>query len=225
MKLLFVEDDRDLLKSLLFYFNDLGYTCEKAKTLEESIEKVSLYKYDCVVLDLALPDGSGLDLLKTLKSRNIDIGVIILSANSNLDDKLNGLDLGADDYLTKPFHLSELNSRIKSIIRRKQQGGTNLIQFHEILINTDAKEVKVYDSIVTLTKKEYDLLMYLVLNRNKVVTKASISEHLWGDYMDQADSFDSVYSHMKNLKRKLKSCGSNDYLKSLYGVGYILKES
>ena len=225
MKLLFVEDDRDLLKSLLFYFNDLGYTCEKAKTLEESIEKVSLYKYDCVVLDLALPDGSGLDLLKILKSRNIDIGVIILSANSNLDDKLNGLDLGADDYLTKPFHLSELNSRIKSIIRRKQQGGTNLIQFNEILINSDAKEVKVNDSIVTLTKKEYDLLMYLVLNKNKVVTKASISEHLWGDYMDQADSFDSVYSHMKNLKRKLKSCGSNDYLKSLYGVGYILKES
>jgi len=225
MKLLFVEDDRDLLKSLLFYFNDLGYTCEKAKSLEESIEKISLYKYDCVVLDLALPDGSGLELLKILKSRNIDIGVIILSANSNLDDKLNGLDLGADDYLTKPFHLSELNSRIKSIIRRKQQGGTNLIQFNEILINSDAKEVKVNDSIVTLTKKEYDLLMYLVLNKNKVVTKASISEHLWGDYMDQADSFDSVYSHMKNLKRKLKSCGSNDYLKSLYGVGYILKES
>ncbi|MBC8396375.1 MAG: response regulator transcription factor [Flavobacteriales bacterium] len=225
MKLLFVEDDRDLLKSLLFYFNDLGYTCEKAKTVEESIEKVSLYKYDCVVLDLTLPDGSGLELLKILKSRNIDIGVIILSANSNLDDKLNGLDLGADDYLTKPFHLSELNSRIKSIIRRKQQGGTNLIQFNEILINSDAKEVKVNDSIVTLTKKEYDLLMYLVLNKNKVVTKASISEHLWGDYMDQADSFDSVYSHMKNLKRKLKSCGSKDYLKSLYGVGYILKES
>jgi DNA-binding response OmpR family regulator len=225
MKLLFVEDDRELLKSLLFYFNDLGYTCEKAKSLEESVEKISLYKYDCLVLDLALPDGSGLELLKILKSRNIDVGVIILSANSNLDDKLNGLDLGADDYLTKPFHLSELNSRIKSIIRRKLQGGTNAIQFNEISINTDAKEVKVNDLTVTLTKKEYDLLMYLVLNRNKVVTKSSISEHLWGDYMDQADSFDSVYSHMKNLKRKLKISGSNDYLKSLYGVGYILKES
>jgi DNA-binding response OmpR family regulator len=224
MKLLFVEDDRDLLKSMLFYFNDLGYTCEQAKTLTDSIEKISNYSYDCVVLDLALPDGSGLELLKILKSRNIDIGIIILSANSNLDDKLNGLDLGADDYLTKPFHLSELNSRIKSIFRRKQQGGNNSIVFEEISINTDAKEVKVNDLLVILTKKEYDLLMYLVLNKNKVVTKASISEHLWGDFMDQADSFDSVYSHMKNLKRKLKSSGSKDYLKSLYGVGYIMKE-
>jgi len=225
MKLLFVEDDRDLLKSLLYYFNDLGYTCEKAKSLEESIEKISLYNYDCVVLDIALPGGSGLDFLKLLNNKNLDTGTIILSANSNLDDKLKGLDLGADDYLTKPFHLSELNSRIKSIIRRKQQGGKNTIELNEITINTDAKEVKINDTVVTLTKKEYDLFLYLILNKNKVVTKASISEHLWGDFMDQADSFDSVYSHVKNLKRKLKENGSHDYLRSLYGVGYILKES
>ena len=224
MKLLFVEDDRDLLKSLLLYFNEFGYNCEKAHTLAEAIDKISLYTYDCIVLDLTLPDGNGLEFLKILQSRKIDVGVIILSANSNLDDKLKGLDLGADDYRVKPFHLSELNSRIKSIIRRKKQGGTSLIEFNEIQINTDALEVRVNNTLIRLTKKEYDLLLYLIFNRNKVVTKSSISEHLWGDFMDQSDSFDSVYSHVKNLKRKLKESGGKDYIKSLYGVGYIFKE-
>lgn len=225
MKLLFVEDDRDLLKSLLFYFNDLGYTCEKARSLEESQEKILMYTYDCIVLDISLPDGSGLEIVKYIKQQNLDVGVLILSANSNLDYKLKGLDLGADDYMTKPFHLSELNARVKSIIRRKKQGGKNAIDFNEISIDTEAKEVRVHGEIVRLTKKEYDLLLYFMFNKNKVVTKSSISEHLWGDFMDQTDSFDSVYSHVKNLKKKLKDKGSVDYISSLYGVGYLMKDS
>ncbi len=223
MKLLFVEDDHDLLKSMLFYFSEIGYTCEKAKTVVEALEKIGLYDYDCVILDLVLPDGSGLAFLDEIQRRKIDVGVIILSANSNLDDKLKGLDKGADDYLTKPFHLSELNSRIKSIIRRKKQGGNAVISFNEIEINTDAQEVRVNDELVHLTKKEFDLLLYLIFNKNKVVAKSSISEHLWGDFMDQSDSFDSVYSHVKNLKRKIKESGGQDYIKSLYGIGYIFK--
>lgn len=223
MKLLFVEDDQDLLKSMLFYFNEIGYNCEKAKTVTEAVEKVGVYDYDCIILDLVLPDGSGLDLLEEIKLRKIDVGIIILSANSNLDDKLKGLDRGADDYLTKPFHLSELNSRIKSIIRRKKQGGSAVITFNELEINTDAQEVYVNNVLIHLTKKEFDLLLYLIFNKNKVVAKSSISEHLWGDFMDQSDSFDSVYSHVKNLKRKLKEGGGQDYIKSLYGIGYIFK--
>ncbi len=223
MKLLFVEDDQDLLKSMLFYFNEIGYNCEKAKTVAEAVEKVGVYDYDCIILDLVLPDGSGLDLLEEIKLRKIDVGIIILSANSNLDDKLKGLDRGADDYLTKPFHLSELNSRIKSIIRRKKQGGNAVITFNELEINTDAQEVHVNKELIHLTKKEFDLLLYLIFNKNKVVAKSSISEHLWGDFMDQSDSFDSVYSHVKNLKRKLKEGGGQDYIKSLYGIGYIFK--
>ncbi|MCB0479022.1 MAG: response regulator transcription factor [Crocinitomicaceae bacterium] len=223
MKILFVEDDRELLKSMMFYFSEQGFNCEKARTVEEGVSKLHSYDYDCAVLDLGLPDGSGMDILKEIRSSRIEVGVIILSANSNLDNKIDALDFGADDYLTKPFHLSELNSRIKSIIRRKKQSGSSTIQLNEMEINTDAKEVKVNNELLHLTKKEYDMLLYFYYNRNKVVTKSSIAEHLWGDFMDQTDSFDSVYSHLKNLKKKIKDCGGEDYIKSMYGVGYIFK--
>ncbi|MEO9532900.1 MAG: response regulator transcription factor [Crocinitomicaceae bacterium] len=224
MKLLFVEDDRELLKSVLLYFNEGGYTCETAKSLKEANEKISDHSYECIILDLALPDGNSLPLLSQIRAKEAETGIIVLSANSNIDDKVLSLDLGADDYMTKPFHLSELNSRIKSIIRRKKQRGTTLLEFNEIQINTDAKEVRVNDIPLKLTKKEYDLILYLFYNRNRVVTKSSISEHLWGDYMDFSESSDSVYSHIKNLKKKLLSAGGTDYIKSLYGVGYIFKE-
>lgn len=224
MKLLFVEDDRDLLKSLLFYFNEYGYNCENAKSLTEAIDKVSIHNYDCIILDLTLPDGDGLDLLRQIKYKKINVGVIVLSANSNLDDKITGLDLGADDYMTKPFHLSELNSRIRSIIRRKKQDGNHLVEFNELCLDTNAQALTIQNNEIKLTKKEYDLLLYLIQNKNKVVTKSSISEHLWGDYMDQSDSIDSVYSHIKNLKKKLSQNDCKDYIHSLYGVGYIFKD-
>ena len=224
MKLLFVEDDRELLKSVLLYFNEGGYTCETAKTIKEANEKIADHSYECIILDLALPDGNSLPLLSQIIAKEAETGIIVLSANSNIDDKILSLDLGADDYMTKPFHLSELNSRIKSIIRRKKQRGTALLEFNEIQINTDAKEVRVANQPLKLTKKEYDLILYLFYNRNRVVTKSSISEHLWGDYMDFSESSDSVYSHIKNLKKKLLAAGGTDYIKSLYGVGYIFKE-
>ncbi|MCB9224843.1 MAG: response regulator transcription factor [Crocinitomicaceae bacterium] len=224
MKLLIIEDDRELLKSILFYFNDFGYNCESAKSKAEASEKLTSFHYDCIILDLTLPDGSGLDLLSKINKTETETGVIILSANSNLDDKVKGLDMGADDYLTKPFHLSELNSRIKSIIRRKRQKGSNTVQFNEIWINTDANEVKINDQLLKLTKKEYDLLLYLIYNKDRVVTKSSLSEHLWGDFMDASDSADSVYSHVKNLKKKMNQLGCKEYIKSLYGVGYIFKD-
>jgi DNA-binding response OmpR family regulator len=224
MKLLIVEDDRELLKSVLLYFNSNGYNCESAKTLMDASEKITDFSYDCVILDLSLPDGNGLNLLEEINRKKSETGVIILSANSNLDDKLKSLDMGADDYLTKPFHLSELNARVKSIIRRKRQKGSNKIAFNEIEINTDSQEVKINGNLLRLTKKEYDLLLYFVYNKERVVSKSSLSEHLWGDYMDISDSADSVYSHVKNLKKKIASQGGKDYIKSLYGVGYIFKD-
>lgn len=224
MKLLFVEDDRELLKSLLYYFNEAGYNCENAKTFEQAVEKITQHQYDCMVLDLTLPDGNGIDLLKLIQQKGIETGIIILSANSNLDHKIAGLDLGADDYLTKPFHLSELNSRIKSIIRRRKQDGKNNIHFNEISIDVPLAEVKINNTPIKLTKKEYNLLLYLITNQGKVLSKTSVSEHLWGDYMDYSDAMDSVYTHVKNLKRKLKQAGCTDYIKSLYGVGYTFKE-
>ena len=223
MKLLLVEDDTDLIRSMLFYFHGAGYTTEKAGSINDALEKLMLYSYDCVVLDLTLPDGNGIDVLKQIKRGNIDSGVIIISANSNLDHKIEALELGADDYITKPFHLSELNARIRSIIRRKKQFGKSVIEFNEITVNTDSNETAVNGKNIKLTKKEYDLLIFFLFNRNKVVTKSSISEHLWGDFMDQLDSHDAVYSHVKNLKKKLGDKGA-DYIKSLYGIGYIMKE-
>lgn len=224
MKLLFVEDDKDLLKSVLLYFNEGGFNCETAKTLVEAKDKIEQYEYDCIVLDLVMPDGNSLSLIPLMQHLKKDTGIIVLSANSNVDDKVLSLDLGADDYMTKPFHLSELNSRIKSIIRRKKQQGSNILIFNEIAINTDAKNVKINDQSIRLTKKEYDLLLYLIYNKNKVVTKSSIAEHLWGDFTEFYDAADSVYSHIKNLKKKLLAMGCEDYIQSLYGVGYIFKE-
>jgi DNA-binding response OmpR family regulator len=224
MKLLLVEDDKDLIRSMLFYFHSMSYTTEKACSVEEALEKLVLYSYDCIVLDLSLPDGNGIDVLQRIKESDLDPGVIIISANSNLDHKIKALEIGADDYITKPFHLSELNARIRSIIRRRKQLGKSVITFNEISVDTDSNDTLVNDKLIKLTKTEYDLLLYLLYNRNKVVTKSSISEHLWGDFMDQSDSHDAVYSHVKNLKKKLGDKGA-DYIKSLYGVGYIMKEN
>lgn len=223
MKLLFVEDDKHLLRSVLYYFHDLGNVCEKADSVGAALEKLLLYSYDCVIIDIELPDGNGITLIEEINKKNIDTGIIILSANSNLDYKIKGLELGADDYLTKPFHLSELNARLRSIVRRRKQNGKNLIAFMGICIDTFSNEVKVNGEFLKLTKTEYELLVYFIYNKNKVLTKSSISEYLWGDFMDQADSHDAVYSHVKNLKKKMKAITPERYIHSLYGVGYIFK--
>lgn len=224
MKLLFVEDDRDLLRSLLIYFHENGYNCESARTISEAGEKIIDHRYDCFLIDLSLPDGNALNMIQKCHKIDPTAGIIILSANSNLDDKIKSLDLGADDFLTKPFHLSELNARIRSVIRRKKQEGHQLLSFNEITIDPDAKSVLVNKDHVKLTKREYDMLLFFIYNKNKVLTKTSLAEHLWGDFMDSGDAADAVYSHMKNLKKKLKQAGAKDYIHSIYGIGYILKD-
>jgi DNA-binding response OmpR family regulator len=220
MKLLTVEDDQEILRMVMRYFDAFGYIVEKAKTLATGREKVDQHIYDCVILDLNLPDGDGISLLQEIKQKNKETGVIILSANSSLETKIAGLEIGADDYLTKPFHLSELNARVKSIVRRNKYEGSNEIIFNEIKIETEGQEVFVHGKRIKLTKKEYELLLYLVINRNRVLTKHSISEHIWGDFVDRTDSFDFIYSHLKNLRKKLIEKGGQDYIQTIYGIGY-----
>lgn len=220
MKLLIIEDEETLLKSIATYFRQDGEVCETASSYEVGLEKIAMYAYDCIILDIGLPDGSGLDLVKKLKDLEIESGVIIISANGELETKIASLNLGSDDYLTKPFHLSELNARVKAIVRRKQFRGNHLLAVDGISIDLDERKVLVKEKEVKLTKLEYKLLLYLISNRNRVITKNSIAEHLWGDYMDYADSYDFIYSHMKNLRKKLIETGSFDYIKTIYGVGY-----
>ncbi len=220
MKILVIEDEPALLESILAYFTGEGNICEYASDFAAANEKISLYSYDCILLDLGLPGGEGLELLTRLKQLKKRDGVLIISARHSLDDKLTGLDLGADDYLVKPFHLSELKARVSAIIRRKNFDGNNEILFNEITVDVSAMKITVKGNQVILTKKEFDLLVYFLSNRNKVVTKNAMAEHLWGDEMDLSDDFDFIYTHVKNLRRKLIEAGSADYLRSVYGIGY-----
>jgi len=220
MKILLIEDNYDLATSVTNYFEKEGYVVEHSVSYAKGLSKISAFEYDIVLLDLMLPDGNGLELLKILKSNAPDSGVIILSAKESVDDKIRGLELGADDYLPKPFHLSELNARIKAIYRRRQLSGNSEISLNEIRIDTTQMEVMVCDTELILTKKEYELLIYLIVNKNRVLTKQSIAEHLWGDYMDSMDSFDFVYQHIKNLRKKITKAGGKDYVKTMYGSGY-----
>ena len=220
MKLLIVEDEKALSDAIVEYFTSEGYGCETALNFWAADEKVALYDYDCVLVDISLPDGSGFEVIKELKKRKLEAGIIIISAKNSLDDKITGLEIGADDYMTKPFHLSELNARIKSIIRRRNFSGQTEIIANEISIIPDEALVKVNNQPIELTKKEYDLLLFLLSNKNRVLTKESIAEHLWGDDMDTSDSFDFIYTHIKNLRRKITEKGGKDYLKTIYGMGY-----
>lgn len=220
MKILIVEDEQALYESIVAYFTGEGNICEHAPDFNTASEKIELYSYDCILLDLGLPGGEGLELLSRLKKSNKKDGVLIISARHSLDDRLSGLDLGADDYLVKPFHLSELKARVSAIVRRKNFDGDNVITFHEIKVDVSAMKVTLNDNQLTLTRKEFDLLVYFLSNKNKVVTKNAMAEHLWGDEMDLSDDFDFIYTHVKNLKKKLAETGAKDYIKSVYGIGY-----
>lgn len=224
MKILIVEDEIELLDSIASYLKNEDFMCEKASTFFEAEDKLISFNYDIILLDINLPDGNGIDLLKIIKAKSPKTGVLIVSAKNSLDDKLEGLDLGADDYITKPFHLAELNSRVNSLIRRQKFDGDETIQFNEIQINPSSKSVTVNDQPIELTKKEYNLLLYFITNKNKVLTKESIAEHLWGDDIEMADSYDFIYTHMGNLRKKIKKLGAPDYLKTMYGLGYKFSE-
>jgi len=220
MKILVIEDEKGLRDEILRYFIQDGDICESAVDLRSALEKIALYKYDCILLDLSLPDGDGMKLIENLRKIRKDDGLLIISARDSLDDKLIGLNMGADDYLVKPFHLSELKARVVAIVRRKSFQGNNTLDFEEIRIDFQAKQVTVLGYVVALTRKEYELLLYFIANKAKVVSKTAIAEHLWGDQIDSADSFDFIYTHVKNLRKKLLEAGSSDYIHSVYGMGY-----
>lgn len=220
MKLLIVEDDRSLSAAINEYMKMEGHICEIALNYRQAINKTADNLYDCIILDIGLPDGSGLDIIRELKANKSIDGILILSAKSSLDDKLTGLKTGADDYLTKPFHFAELSARINAIYRRNNLLGQNEISFNEIKINTSDNQVKVNGTMLSLTRKEYDLLLFFMANRNRIITKESIVEHLWGDDVILTDSFDFVYTHVKNLRQKITKAGGKNYIKCIYGFGY-----
>lgn len=220
MKVLVIEDEFELSKSICSYLDGENFFCETAFDFNTAMEKILLYDYACIILDISLPGGSGITLLKELKANNKADGVLIISAKNSLDDKLAGLNAGADDYLTKPFHLAELSARVAAIIRRKSFGGQNTISFDLLELNIQDKSASVNKEMLDLTRKEYDLLVYFISNKNKVISKNAIAEHLWGDNMDMADNYDFIYTHIKNLRKKLIQAGCPDYIKSVYGMGY-----
>lgn len=220
MKILVVEDEKELAGDIVKYLSQENYRCESAFDFATAKEKISLYHYDCILLDLMLPGGDGLQILEHLRNQNKQDGVIIISAKGALEDKIKGLNIGADDYLAKPFHHSELAARIHSVIRRKQFDPSNLIVRKELKIDLLSKSVSIASVPIVLTRKEYDLLLFFIGNKNRVLSKSALAEHLSGDLADMFDSHDFVYAHVKNLKKKLNEQGYGGYLRTIYGTGY-----
>ncbi|PZP50769.1 MAG: DNA-binding response regulator [Pseudopedobacter saltans] len=220
MKILIVEDEKSLSNSIAGYLSDSQYTCEVAYDYNKALEKALDYDYDCILLDISLPGGNGLNLLKILKDSEKMDGVIIVSAKNSIEDKIKGLEIGADDYITKPFHLAELKARVDAIVRRKFFDGKNTLQFEEIVLDLPSRTAKVGDKLLDLTPKEYELLIYFISNKNKVISKSGLVDHLWGDEMDMTDNYDFLYTHIKNLRKKMTAAGASDYIKSIYGMGY-----
>lgn len=220
MKLLIIEDEQELRNTIADFFKKIGELVITAKDKFEAEDKLITHQFDVIILDITLPDGSGIDIIPVINQTQDNSGVLILSAKNSLDDKIKGLDLGADDYLTKPFHLAELNSRVKALIRRKIFKGDKIIQFNEISINTSENQAYINDKPLALTKKEFTLLLYFINNKNRVLTKESIAEHLWGDNIDFLENYDFIYTHIKNLRKKVLLIGGTDYLNTVHGIGY-----
>lgn len=220
MKILIIEDHKDLASNITDYLKKEDYVCEVAVNTKEALEKIELFEYDCILLDLMLPDGNGLEILKHIKNVVPESSVIIVSAKNSLDTKLTGLDDGADDYITKPFSLPELHSRIKAVLRRKTPETHRILSFNEITIDLESKECKINDQLLNLTKKELNLLIYFINNQNRMLSKQAIASHLWGDYTYSIDNIDFVYQHLKNLRKKIIDGGGKDYLQTVYGLGY-----
>ena len=225
MKILIVEDEPDLRETIRISLLKEHFVVETAADYFSALDKVNDYDYDCILLDIMLPGGSGLDLLRELKRLRRSDSVLIISAKDSLDDKVEGLELGADDYLTKPFHLAELNARVKSVIRRRQAKADVSITVGNLLLYPDKRQVEVGGVPLQLNRKEFDLLYYFIVNPNRVINKMSLAESVWGDNIDQADSLDFIYSQVKNLRRKLKQADATVELKAVYGFGYKLSES
>ncbi|MDR3061194.1 MAG: response regulator transcription factor [Dysgonamonadaceae bacterium] len=224
MKILIVEDEPSLREIMQHFLEKERYVVETAATFREAMDKISLYDYECMLLDIMLPDGNGLALLQELRKINKQENVIIISAKDSVDDKVAGLELGADDYLSKPFHLSELNARIKSLIRRNRHQGDTAIECGNIKIIPDKFEVYINEQLVELNRKEYDILHYFITRPNRLVDKAVLAEAVWGDHIDQVDNYDFIYAQIKNLRKKMNDAGANVEIKAVYGFGYKLTE-
>lgn len=220
MKLLIIEDERGLRENITSYFNEDGNVCENCCDLVSAMDKLAMYDYDCILLDIGLPDGEGFAILDYLKAKTKSESVIIISARNSLDDKIKGLNIGADDYLTKPFHLAELKARVVAVFRRKTGSNKGPLVFNEISIDMQGRTVTVNGTPIILTRKEYEMLLYFIANKGKVISKTALAEHLWGDEMDMHNNFDFIYTHIKNLRKKLLEANGNDYLTSIYGLGY-----
>lgn len=225
MKLLIIEDERKLSDSIVAYLDSEKYLCEQAFTFDEARTKVGLYDYDCILLDLMLPGGDGLDILREIRRRRNPAGVIIVSAKDSLDDKVKGLEIGADDYLAKPFHLAELSMRIYAVIRRREFSASNILRDNGIEIDLLEKSARANGVLLTLTKSEYELLLFFIGNKNRVVSKSALAEHLSGEMADMMDSHDFVYTHIKNLKAKLAAAGCKECIRNVYGMGYKWAET
>lgn len=220
MKILIIEDEQKLSDSIVSYLTDEKYLCEQAFNYNDARMKVNVYDYDCVLLDLMLPGGNGLDILRDIRKKRNPVGVIIISAKGSLEDKVTGLEIGADDYLAKPFHLAELSMRIYAVIRRREFSASNIMVDNGIRIDLLEKTVSVNGEPVVLTKSEYELLLFFIGNKNRVVTKSAMAEHLSGEMADMMDNHDFVYTHIKNLKAKLAKAGCHDCIRNVYGMGY-----
>lgn len=220
MKFLIIEDEQDLLDLITRYLKKEGHVCEQASDYKEGFRKINNHDYDCSIIDLQLPGGDGMKLVEMMRKESAETGIVIISAKESVEDRIKGLDLGADDYLTKPFNLAELNARIKAVLRRKTKTPNKELDFGELVINLEERNAIANGVSLQLTKKEYEILVFLARNKNRVVTKDSIAEFLWGDYMDDAVSYDFIYAHVKNLRKKLAENNCGEYLKTVYGIGY-----
>ncbi|WP_299253540.1 response regulator transcription factor [uncultured Cytophaga sp.] len=222
MKILVIEDELSMQEIIKETLEKESYIIESATTFDSAIDKIVSYDYDCILLDIMLPGGSGLDILSELKKLDKASNVIIISAKNSIEDKVMGLNLGADDYLIKPFHIAELTARVKSILRRKSLNGKNEVEIKNVKINFDDRTVAINNEEVIFNRKEYDILAYFISNKDRLVNKAALAEHVWGDYMDQANDFEFIYSQIKNLRKKLKDHNADIEIQAVYGIGYKL---
>jgi DNA-binding response OmpR family regulator len=224
MKILVIEDEASMQEIIRETLEKEKYLVESATTYDSALDKIISFDYDCILLDITLPDGSGLDILTELKQLDKTSNVIIISAKNSIDDKVAGLNLGADDYLIKPFHIAELTARVKSILRRKTLSGKNELAIKNITIQFDDRIAFVNNEVLALNRKEFDVLAYFMVNKNRLINKTSLAEHVWGDFTDESDDFEFIYSQIKNLRKKLKDHKAEIEIQAVYGIGYKLIE-
>jgi len=222
MKIHITEDNPKLLAEIRKALLSADFMCDASSGFEHAIEKIMLYSYDVFLVDVNLPDGSGLDLIAKIRENHPQSGIIIVSARDAVHQKIEGLDMGADDYIAKPFDMAELVARVRAVFRRKKLDGNSTIKYGMLEVETKKREVTIKGQLIDLTRSEYDILLFFLANPSRVITREAIAEHIWGDNMDMADSYDFIYSHIKNLRKKLVGAGTADPLKSVYGVGYKL---